>query len=90
MSNGEQQALLTFPCEFPFKVMGLSSDTFESDIIVIVRKHVPNLGEGALKSKPSKNGKYIALTITFIAHSREQLDKLYVEVNEHPDVRMTL
>ncbi len=86
----EQQPALTFPCEFPFKVMGLSTDTFESDMIVIIRKHVPQLGEGAVTTRPSKNGKYTAITVTFTAHSREQLDRLYLEVNAHPDVRMVI
>ncbi|MDQ6980774.1 MAG: DUF493 domain-containing protein, partial [Ghiorsea sp.] len=41
-------------------------------------------------SKPSKTGKYIALTITFTAQSKAELDKLYQEINAHPDVKMTL
>ncbi len=90
MIQEEQQAVLTFPCTFPFKVMGLSSGSFETEMVVIARKHVPDLGEGAVTSKPSKNGKYTAVTITFTAQSREQLDNLYLEVNTHPDVRMVL
>ncbi len=86
----EDQAIFNFPCAFPLKVMGLSSDYFESDIVVIVRKHVPDLGEAAVSVKPSKNGKYTSLTVTFTAQSREQLDNLYREVTAHPDVRMVL
>jgi len=86
----DEESVMIFPCEFPFKVMGLNTPTFESEMVMITRKHVSNLGEGAVRSNPSKNGKYIAVTITFIAHSREQLDNLYREATAHPDVRMVL
>ncbi len=81
---------MEFPCHFPLKVMGTNNDTFENDIVMIVRKHIPSLGEGAVSSKPSKTGKYLALTITFTADSKAQLDDLYREINAHPDVKMTL
>jgi len=81
---------MTFPCHFPLKVMGTNNDSFEQDMVMIVRKHIPTLGEGAVSSKPSKTGKYLALTIAFTAESREQLDKIYIELNAHPDVKMTL
>jgi len=81
---------MTFPCHFPLKVMGVNNDSFEQDMVVIVRKHVSNLGEGAVSSKPSKTGKYLALTISFTAQSKEQLDNLYREINTHPDVKMML
>ena len=81
---------MTFPCHFPLKVMGTNNDTFENDIVMIVRKHIPSLGEGAVSSKPSKTGKYLALTISFTAQSKEELDNLYREINTHPDVKMTL
>jgi len=81
---------MTFPCTFPLKVMGVNNDTFENEMVMIVRKHIPNLGEGAVSSKPSKTGKYLALTITFTAQSKEELDNLYREIHAHPDVKMTL
>ena len=90
LNDEENQALFNFPCEFPLKVMGLTSESFKSDLITIVKKHVPNLDEEKVTIKPSKNGKYTALTATFIAQSRDQLDELYTEVNTHPSVKMVL
>ena len=81
---------MTFPCAFPLKVMGTNNDTFENEVVMIVRKHIPSLGEGAVSSKPSKTGKYLAITINFTANSKEELDNLYREIHTHPDVKMTL
>jgi len=86
----DEESLLTFPCQFPIKIMGLQSDSFEASMVMLARKHIPNLGEASVKSKPSKTGKYLAITITFQADSREQLDNLYRELSAHEDVRMVL
>jgi putative lipoic acid-binding regulatory protein len=90
LTEEENQALFNFPCEFPFKVMGLTHDSFKAEITAIIKKHVPSLKESAVSVKPSKNGTYTALTATFIAESREQLDNLYREVTVHPSVKMVL
>jgi putative lipoic acid-binding regulatory protein len=88
-SNAPKEAL-TFPCEFVLKVFGLASAEFETAVVMIVRKHVPHFGENAIQTRPSKDGKYNALSITFTAESREQLDALYRELTSNPQVLMVL
>ncbi len=85
-----EESALTFPCRFPVKVMGINSSRFEADIVMIVRKHVPDLSEGAVHSRPSSNASYLAVTVTFTARSRKQLDALYQELTAHPDVKFVL
>lgn len=84
------QSLLTFPCEFVIKTFGLSSPEFETAVISIVRKHVSHLREDAFRSRLSKDDKYLALTVTITAESREQLDNLYRELSGDPLVLMVL
>ncbi len=86
----DEESLLTFPCQFPIKIMGLQSASFETSMVMVARKHIPNLGEGSVKSRPSKTGKYLSITITFQATSREQLDDLYRELSARDDVKMVL
>jgi len=76
----EGETLLKFPCEFPVKAMGLACDELEIAVIEIINRHVDNLAEDALTMKPSKNGKYTAITITITAHSKQQLDAIYMEL----------
>lgn len=84
------QPLLTFPCEFIIKVFGVASDEFETTVITIVRAHISNLRENAIRTRPSKDGKYLALTITIDVESREQLDNIYRELSANPLVLMAL
>ncbi len=85
-----EESLFDFPCEFPIKVMGRSSDTLEGEIIAIVRQHVPDLAEGAVCSRSSGKGNYTALTLTINATSKAQLDAIYRALNAHEAVVMTL
>ncbi|MDX1901734.1 MAG: DUF493 domain-containing protein [Gammaproteobacteria bacterium] len=81
---------LKFPCEFTIKIFGLASDAFEMEVITIVRKHIKFLREDALSSRYSKDKKYLALSISFTANSREELDNLYRELSRSPHVLMAL
>jgi len=85
-----EESALTFPCQFPIKVMGINSDSFENEIFMIANQHAPNLGETAISSTPSRTAKYLSVTVTITAQSREQLDNLYRAFNKHPDVKMVL
>jgi putative lipoic acid-binding regulatory protein len=87
--DGERQ-LLRFPCDFPVKVMGRAVPGFEALVVEIVRRHAPDLGEGAVSSRGSSGGRYLALTLTVRAESRAQLDAIYRELSAHPDVLMSL
>jgi putative lipoic acid-binding regulatory protein len=81
---------LKFPCDFPLKVMGPTGFEFESKVITVVRKHVPDLGEGSVSTQHSKKGAYQAITIHIHATSKAQLDALYQELHKLPGVLMLL
>ncbi|HLF25229.1 MAG TPA: DUF493 domain-containing protein [Anaerolineae bacterium] len=86
----QDETLFEFPCAFPLKAIGAGADDFEALVVSIVRRHVPDLGADAATSRPSAGGKYLAVTVTFIADSKAQLDALYQELNRHERVVMTL
>lgn len=79
-----------FPCEFVIKVFGMSSDEFETQVITIIRKHSADLREDALKTRASKDGKYLALSFTINAISQDQVDNIYRELSASPLVLMAL
>jgi putative lipoic acid-binding regulatory protein len=79
-----------FPCEFPIKVMGRAGENFKALIIELVSKHVSDLDESKITAMASKQGNYISLTVTITATSKEQLDRIYLELNANDAVLMTL
>ena len=77
----EEESPLKFPCEFPIKAMGKATPALEYAVLEIMHRHVPDLGEGAIKTRESRNGNYISITVTIQARSREQLDAIYMELS---------
>lgn len=86
----ESESPLQFPCEFPIKAFGHSRADFDVLVVEIVRRHAPNLGEGAVSSRASSKGKYMAVTVTIRAESREQLDSIYRDLTACPQVLTAL
>ncbi len=86
----EAVTALAFPTAFPIKVMGRREGGFTKAVIEIVLRHAPDFMPGTIETRPSREGKYISLTATVNAISREQLDALYQELCDHPSVVMVL
>lgn len=72
------------------KVMGRREDGFAQTVVEIVRRHAADFHPDTLEMRPSKNARYLSLTVTLNARSREQLDALYSELSKHPMVMMVL
>jgi putative lipoic acid-binding regulatory protein len=86
----QPESLLTFPCVFPLKVMGRREDGFAQTVTEVVLRHAPDFRPETLEMRSSKNARYLSLTVTINARSREQLDALYSELSKHPQVVMVL
>ena len=84
------ESALQFPCDFPIKVVGHQDNDFEGQVVARVRQHAPDLGEGAVRSRPSQGGKYLAVTITVRATSQAQLDAIYRALSGWDQVLMVL
>ena len=76
----DEESLLKFPCEFPIKAMGRATPELEIAVLEIMHRHVPDLGEGAERTRQSRNGNYLSITETIQARSREQLDAIYMQL----------
>jgi hypothetical protein len=85
-----QPSLLEFPCEFPIKVVGRREDGFAQVVSEIVGRHVADFQPSTLAMRASRNARFLSITATFTARSREQLDALYRELSAHPLVMMVL
>ena len=85
-----QESLLTFPCVFPMKIMGRREDGFAQVVSEVVQKHAPDFHPSTIEMRTSKNGRYLSLTVTLNAKSKDQLDALYSELSKHPMVLMVL
>lgn len=85
-----EPSLIEYPSAFPIKVMGLNVDGFTQAMVAVARHFDPSFDAAGVETRPSKGGKYLGLTITVTATSREQLDELYRTLSTHPMVKVVL
>lgn len=85
-----QESLIEYPSQFPIKVMGEKVDGLVAAITAIAHQFDPKFDASTIELRESKGGKYLGVTVTILATSREQLDELYRTLGKHPMVKVVL
>jgi putative lipoic acid-binding regulatory protein len=85
-----KESLIEYPSEFPLKIFGLAQPGLTQAIAKVVLAHAPDFDSKSIEMRSSSNAKYLSLTCTIRATSREQLDNLYRDLTSHPMVKMVL
>jgi putative lipoic acid-binding regulatory protein len=70
--------------------MGLKVEGYLEAMSHVVRQFDPDWTEDRLETRESAGGKYLSLTFTVRATSREQLDELYRTLSSHPMAKVVL
>ncbi len=85
-----RESLIEYPSKFPIKVVGVNEDGFVHAITHIAKQFDPGFDARTVEQRESRGGKYLGLTITVTATSREQLDELYRTLSTHPMAKWVL
>jgi putative lipoic acid-binding regulatory protein len=88
--NPRTESLIEYPSLFPIKVMGLKVDGMVHAVTSIAEQFDPTFDAATIELRESTGGKYLGVTITVTATSREQLDELYRTLTSHPMVKVVL
>lgn len=86
----DRSSLIEYPSLFPIKVMGLHVEGFVDAVVAVATRFDPGFDRAGVELRPSRAGKYLGITITITATSREQLDELYRTLSTHPMVKVVL
>jgi uncharacterized protein len=70
--------------------MGKNELAFEKIVTDTILIHVPDFDPGAVSVRESNGGKFLAVTATFTAQSKAQIDSIYLALSKHPSVVMAL
>ena len=85
-----QPSLIAYPSAFPIKVMGLKVDGFVHAMVQVAMRFDPMFDAERVEIRASSGGRYLGVTLTVTATSREQLDELYRTLSTHPMVKVVL
>lgn len=85
------EELLNFPSPFTIKVMGENVPELISEVCAIVAANSDGFEpERDVVTQPSAKGNYLSVRATFTAISKAQLDTIYLALNSHKLVKITL
>lgn len=82
--------LLEFPCEFKLKPLGYQSPELVPAIKAIVDQHVPAKDQLNWQERPSSKGKFVCVSVTIQARSKQQLDDIYLAFSASDYIRLSL
>ena len=85
-----EQSLIRYPSAFPIKVLGEDVDGFVEAIVAVARRFDSSFDASTVELRRSRGGRYLGVTITVTANSRDQLDELYRTLSTHPMVKVVL
>ncbi|MFA6014002.1 MAG: DUF493 domain-containing protein [Gallionellaceae bacterium] len=85
-----EHSLIEYPSDFPIKVFGQSQEGFSRAVMEVILRHDPDFQAASIISRNSKTSRYVSLTCTVRATSREQLDAIYQDLCDNPMVVMAL
>jgi putative lipoic acid-binding regulatory protein len=85
-----EETLLEFPCDFPIKIMGKDSPEFRAMAVALIESHTGPLEAERVQTALSRNGRFVSITVTVNAQSKDQLDDIYRDVSGHPSILMAL
>jgi putative lipoic acid-binding regulatory protein len=72
--------ILEFPCDFPVKAMGFATPDFEEHIVGLVTRHASLASPRQVSIKESSGGRYLSVTVSVEARSREHLELIYADL----------
>jgi len=83
------ETLIEFPADIAVKAMGLNSPDFQDVVSALALPHIEP-SEFTITTLPSKEGKYLSVSVRFTASSLEQLQAVYAALRAEPKVLYTL
>ncbi len=81
---------IEFPCAYPIKVLGRSSEAFESIILAVFERHAPGFDQQTMEVRSSRKRTFTSLTITITATGPEQLAALHQDLLATGHVNMVI
>lgn len=81
---------LTFPCDYPIKVMVRAEQGVRMHIDAILERHAGPLDLSAVTERPSARQRFLALTYVIRATGEPQIAELFADLKRCPQVLMVL
>ena len=86
----EEPPRITYPCEYPIKVVGDVRPEFHNEVFDVVAKHDPTMTTERVSQKTSRKGNFVSISFMLTAESENQIQNLFADLKQIESVRMVL
>ena len=86
----EYERALEFPTRFPVKAIGRQALDIRKILLDVLDTHQAPYRDYDVHERLSSGGKYISVTVYIMAQSRRQLDGIYEDLRDRPEIDTTL
>lgn len=84
------ESLIEFPARFPIKITGKNTPEFQAEVLAIINRLIPEQDRLDMRERPSKNGNYLAVSLTAMFYDKPAIDAVYQALSDSPHVIMAL
>lgn len=84
------EQLWDFPHDTVLKVMGEADQALDVVLLNILILHNVEHDKQSVSTRPSKNGKYNAVTCQVIFQNKAQVEAVYASLNKAPEIKLFL
>jgi uncharacterized protein len=81
---------VSFPCDYPIKVMVRVEHGVRSHVDAIVERHAGPLDLAAVTERPSAQGNFLGITYVIRATGQDQIAQLFAALKLCPQVMLVL
>lgn len=81
---------ITFPCNYPVKVVGDATDDFAAAVCDVVRRHAPDFNAADIRVVDSRNGRFQSVRLSIRATGEAQLKALFDDLKATGRVHMVV
>lgn len=81
---------IVFPCRYPIKVVGFECEELRSWVAEVMEKHAGPIPEEDVAERPSRNGRFIAITVAITATGEKQLAAIFADLKKSDKVQIVL
>ena len=85
-----EDTTISFPCDYPIKVVGDVRPEFHDEVFRVVERHDPTMTTDRVTQRTSRKGNFISISFMLVARSETQLKELFEDLKQIEAVRLVL
>jgi putative lipoic acid-binding regulatory protein len=82
--------LIEFPCDYPIKVLGSAVPEVHRHVLQVMDTHAPGFDRSKIAIRDSSKGKWQSITVVITATGKPQLEDIFADLKNSPQVKMVL